>query len=39
MEEPENDLVIGVTRTPMVQDRTEIQVSDGFDEGETTDPV
>jgi hypothetical protein len=39
MEEATNNLVIGVTSTPVVQDRTEIQLSDGFDDGETQDPV
>jgi hypothetical protein len=36
---PETDsLVVSVSATPVVQDRTEIQVSDGMDEGETKDP-
>jgi hypothetical protein len=39
MEEPNNNLVIGVTGTPVVQDRTEVQLSDGMDDGETRDPI
>jgi hypothetical protein len=32
-------LVVGVTSTPLVQDRTEVQLSDaGQDSGETRDP-
>jgi hypothetical protein len=38
MAEPEN-LVLSVTSTPIVQDRTEVQLSDaGQDSGETRDP-
>lgn len=39
MDEPANNLVIGVTSTPVVQDRTEVQLSDGMDDGETRDPT
>jgi hypothetical protein len=39
MSESDSGLVVGVTSTPVVQDRTEIQLSDGFDDGETQDPV
>jgi hypothetical protein len=39
MAEADNNLVIGVTSTPVVQDRTEIQLSDGMDDGETRDPT
>ena len=35
----ENDsLVVSVDSTPVVQDRIEVQASDGMDEGETRDP-
>lgn len=34
-----NTLVVGVTSTPVVQDRVEIQLSDGMDDGETRDPA
>ena len=39
MAEPEG-LVLGVERTPIVQDRTEVQLSDGAqgDWGDTHDP-
>jgi hypothetical protein len=39
MSAPE-DLVLGVERTPIVQDRTEVQLSDGAqgDWGDTRDP-
>jgi hypothetical protein len=39
MAEPES-LVLGVERTPIVQDRTEVQLSDGAqgDWGDTRDP-
>ena len=37
MAEPEN-LVVAVSSAPVVQDRTEVQMSDGQDEGETRDP-
>jgi hypothetical protein len=38
MAEPEN-LVLGVTTTPIIQDRTEVQLSDGAvgDSGDTND--
>lgn len=39
MAEPTNDLVVSVTSTPVVQDRTEVQLSDGLDDGETRDPA
>lgn len=39
MDETTNTLVVGVTSTPVVQDRTEIQLSDGMDDGETRDPA
>jgi hypothetical protein len=39
MDETNNSLVVGVTSTPVVQDRTEVQLSDGMDDGETRDPV
>jgi hypothetical protein len=39
VDEPANNLVIGVTSTPVVQDRTEVQLSDGMDDGETRDPT
>lgn len=37
MAEPDS-LVLSVTATPVVQDRIEVQASDGQDEGETRDP-
>ena len=39
MDETANTLVVSVTSTPVVQDRTEIQLSDGMDDGETRDPA
>jgi hypothetical protein len=39
MNEIDDNLVVGVTSTPVVQDRTEIQLSDGMDDGETRDPA
>jgi len=39
MNETNNDLVVGVTSTPVVQDRVEVQLSDGMDDGETRDPT
>jgi hypothetical protein len=39
MDETNTNLVIGVTSTPVVQDRVEIQLSDGLDDGETRDPT
>jgi hypothetical protein len=33
------NLVLSVSSTPVVQDRTEVQLSDGADEGETRDPA
>lgn len=37
MAEPD-DLVDGVTNSVIVRDRTEVQASDGMDEGDTRDP-
>lgn len=34
----ESELVVQVKSTTFVQDRTEVQLSDGMDEGETRDP-
>lgn len=39
MDETTNTLAVSVTSTPVVQDRTEIQLSDGMDDGETRDPA
>ena len=39
MDETNSGLVVGVTSTPVVQDRTEVQLSDGMDDGETRDPA
>lgn len=39
MAETDTNLVVGVTSTPIVQDRTEVQLSDGMDDGETRDPA
>jgi hypothetical protein len=39
MDETTDTLVVGVSSTPVVQDRTEIQLSDGMDDGETRDPA
>lgn len=39
MPAPDNNLVISVTSTPVVQDRVEVQLSDGMDDGETRDPA
>ncbi len=33
-----NNLVVSVSNLPVVQDRTEVQLSDGMDSGETKDP-
>lgn len=33
-----DDLVVSVSSLPVVHDRTEVQLSDGQDSGETTDP-
>ena len=37
MAEPEH-LVVSIESVPVVRDRTEMQLSDGMDEGETRDP-
>jgi hypothetical protein len=39
MDETTNALVVDVTSTPVVQDRADIQLSDGMDDGETRDPT
>lgn len=33
-----DNLVVSVSSLPVVQDRTEVQLSDGQDDGETKDP-
>jgi hypothetical protein len=33
-----DNLVVNVSTLPVVQDRTEVQASDGMDDGETRDP-
>lgn len=33
-----DDLVVSVSSLPATQDRTELQLSDGMDDGETKDP-
>jgi len=33
-----DNLVVSVGSLPVVQDRTEVQLSDGMDDGETKDP-